>query len=162
MKIEYVNEYNFHIYLNKYYLIDLELDDKHCIEEYFKQIFMNLRNNYDLDIYGYYNIKVYTDKQYGIIIDVFKLSNDYFKVPGNKVDMKIMINSDSIFLYEITDYFLVELFKDYIKNIYYKDENYYLELCKNVDEVFYLYLMEHSRILFNDQVHEIMATSSLL
>jgi len=162
MKVEHVSEYNFYIYLNKYYLADLELNDKQCVEEYFKKVFINLKNNYHLDIYGYYNIRVYANKQYGIIIDVFKLSNDYFKMPGNKVDMKIMIDSDNKFLYEIIDYFLIESYKNCIKNIYYKDEKYYLELDDTVDDVFYLYLIEHSNIIFNDVAYEIMATSSKL
>lgn len=162
MKVEHVSEYNFYIYLNKYYLADLELNDKQCVEEYFKKVFINLKNNYHLDIYGYYNIRVYANKQYGIIIDVFKLSNDYFKMPGNKVDMKIMIDSDNKFLYEIVDYFLIESYKNCIRNIYYKDEKYYLELNDNVDEVFYLYLIEHSNIIFNDVAYEIMTTSSKL
>ena len=162
MKVEHVSEYNFYIYLNKYYIADLELNDKQCVEEYFKKVFINLKNNYHLDIYGYYNIRVYANKQYGIIIDVFKLSNDYFKMPGNKVDMKIMIDSDNKFLYEIIDYFLIESYKNYIRNIYYKDEKYYLELDDTVDEVFYLYLIEHSNIIFNDVAYEIMATSSKL
>ena len=162
MKVEHVSEYNFYIYLNKYYVADLELNDKQCVEEYFKKVFINLKNNYHLDIYGYYNIRVYANKQYGIIIDVFKLSNDYFKMPGNKVDMKIMIDSDNKFLYEIIDYFLIESYKNCIKNIYYKDEKYYLELDDTVDEVFYLYLIEHSNIIFNDVAYEIVATSSKL
>ena len=162
MKVEHVSEYNFYIYLNKYYVADLELNDKQCVEEYFKKVFINLKNNYHLDIYGYYNIRVYANKQYGIIIDVFKLSNDYFKMPGNKVDMKIMIDSDNKFLYEITDYFLIESYKNCIKNIYYKDEKYYLELDDTVDDVFYLYLIEHSNIIFNDVAYEIIATSSKL
>ena len=31
-----------------------------------------------MDIYGYYNIKVYANKNYGLI-RCFKLGNDYFK-----------------------------------------------------------------------------------
>jgi hypothetical protein len=159
MKIEHVNEHNFYIYLNKYYLVDLNLNDKQCVEEYFKKVFINLKKNYHLDIYGYYNIRVYANKQYGVIIDVFKLCNDYFKMPGNKVDMKIMIDNDNKFLYKISDYFFTEAYKNCIKNIYYKDGKYYLELDDNVDENFYLYLIEHSDIIFNDDVYEIMEAS---
>lgn len=160
--MEYVGDHNFYIYLNKYYLCDLELDNKTCVEEYFKKMFINLKNNHHLDIYGYYNIRVYANKQYGVIIDVFKLSNDYFKMPGNKVDMKIMIDSDNKFLYEVDDYFFAEAYKKNIKNIYGKDEKYYLELQDTVDDAFYLYLIEHSNIIFNDNAYEIMTSSSKL
>jgi len=156
MKIEYVDEYNFYIYLNKCYLPELELDNKPCVEDYFKKIFINLKNNHHLDIYGYYNIRVYANKQYGLIIDVFKLSNDYFKMPGNKVDMKIMIDSDNKFLYEIDDYFFSDIYKDNVKNIYFKEGKYYLEMNDAIDEKFYLYLIEHSNIIFNDNACEIL------
>lgn len=162
MKVEYIDENNFYIYLNKYYLPDLEIDNKPCVEEYFKKMFLSLKNNHHLDIYGYYNIRVYVNKQYGIIIDVFKLSNDYFKMSGNKVDMKIMIDSDNKFLYEIDDYFYISKYKKYIKNIYIKDGKYYVELRDNVDDGFYLHLIEHSNIIFNDYAYEILATSSKL
>lgn len=159
MKIEYVEEDNFYIYLNKCYLSDLELDNKKSVEDYFKKMFLNLKNNHHLDIYGYYNIKVYANKQYGIIIDVFKFNNDYFKMPSNKVDMKIIIDSDNKFLYEIDDYFFASKHKKDIKNIYYKNGKYYLELNNDVDEIFYLYLIEHSHVIFSDYADDIMATS---
>jgi hypothetical protein len=159
MKIEYISDCNFYLYLNKYYLFGLELDNKQHVENYFKKIFINLKNNYHLDIYGYYNIRVYANKQYGLIIDVFKLSNDYFKMPGNKVDMKIIIDSDNQFLYEVDDYFFALTYKNDIKTIYYKDKKYYLELKDEVDDAFYLYLIEHSNIIFNDSAYEIMSSS---
>jgi hypothetical protein len=162
MKIEYLNDYNFYIYLNKNYISDLEIKNRECVEKYFKKMFLNLKNNHHLDIYGYYNIKVYVNNNYGLIIDVLKLSNDYFKMPSNKVDMKIMIDNDSIFLYELDDYFFIDKYKDNIKNIYYKDEKYYVELNDDVDELFYFNLLEHSNIIFNDNAYEIMMTSSKL
>jgi hypothetical protein len=162
MKIEYLNDYNFYIYLNKNYISDLEIKNRECVEKYFKKMFLNLKNNHHLDIYGYYNIKVYVNNNYGLIIDVLKLSNDYFKMPSNKVDMKIMIDYDSIFLYELDDYFFIDKYKDNIKNIYYKDGKYYVELNDDVDELFYFNLLEHSNIIFNDNAYEIMMTSSKL
>jgi deoxycytidine triphosphate deaminase len=108
MKIEYLDDTNFIIYLNKYYIKDLNLDDKKNIEEYFKKMFVNLKNNYGLDIYGYYDIRVYVNHLYGLIIDVFKLSSEYYKLYSNKVDMKIIIDPNNTFLYEIDDYFIID------------------------------------------------------
>lgn len=158
MKIEYIDDNNFYIYLNKFYLTNLELDDKQCVEEYFKKIFINLKNNHHLDIFGYYNIRVYSNKHYGLIVDVFKLKSDYFKLSSNKVDMKIMIESDSIFLYEIDDYFYILSNKQYIKNVFYKDKKYYLELQDEVDDSFYHYLFEHCNIIFNDEAYEVLTS----
>ncbi|MDD2470056.1 MAG: hypothetical protein PHI22_03935 [Bacilli bacterium] len=162
MKVEYIGEHNFCVYLNKYNLSDLELKDKQCVEEYFRKLFINLKNNHSVDIYGYYNIMVYADNKYGLIIDVFKLNNDYFKLSNNKIEMKIMIDNENDFLYEIDDYFFIEPYKDDIKSIYYKDKKYYVELNDTVDDAFYLYLIEHSNIVFNDKVYDIIFSSSKL
>ncbi|MFA5407698.1 MAG: hypothetical protein WC343_02890 [Bacilli bacterium] len=159
MKIEYLDDYSFNIYLSKYYLPNFKLDDKQWVEDYFKQMFINLKNNRHLDIYGYYNIRVYANKQYGLIIDVFKLSNDYFKMPGNKVDMKIMIDRDNNFLYEVEDYFIAKSLNESIKDIYFKDGKFYLELSDIVDEISYYSLMEHSKIVFNDNAYDIITSS---
>lgn len=158
MKVEFIDDQSFYIYLNKQYLPNLELDNKKCVEEYFKKIFVNLKNCYHLDIYGYYNIRVYHNMQYGIIIDVFKLSNDYFKTPGNKVDMKIMIDTDNPFLYEVEDYFFTLPFRNGLKDVYYKEGKCYLKLNDEVDNLFYLYLMEHGRIVFDDEAYEILTS----
>lgn len=159
MKVEFIDDQTFYIYLNKYYLPNLELENKKSVEEYFKKVFINLKNNYHLDIYGYYNIRVYANKHYGIIIDVFKLNNDYFKSPGNKIDMKIMIDSDNPFLYEIDDCFFAFSHSDSVKSIYYKDNKYYLELEDEIDNTFYLSLLEHGRIIFDDEACGILASS---
>ncbi|HHT38073.1 MAG TPA: hypothetical protein GXZ95_01505 [Mollicutes bacterium] len=159
MKVEYVNDYNFYLYLNKDYLIGLDLDNKESIENYFKAMFLKLKKNHHMDIYGYYNIKVYANKNYGLIVDVFKLGNDYFKMPNNKVDMKIAIDKDNVFIYELDDFFFTKKYEENIKNVYYKNQKYYIELNKNVDETFYLYLMEHSNIIFDDDAYEIITTS---
>lgn len=158
MKVEHVDEENFYIYINKYCLTNLQLDDKQCVEEYFKKLFMNLKNNHHFDITGYYNIRVYANKQYGLIIDVFKLSNDYFKLPNNKVDMKIVIDSNCVFLYEIEDYFFVLPFLDRVKNTFYNNGKYYLELKENIDNSFYSILMEHSRIVFDEEAQDVLTT----
>jgi hypothetical protein len=83
-------------------------------------------------------------------------------MPSNKVDMKIMIDNDAVFLYEIDDYFFINKYKKNIKNIYYKDKKYYIELNDDVDKLFYFYLIEHSNIIFDDNAYEIMMTSSKL
>lgn len=159
MKIEYLNDYNFYLYLNKEYIIDLELDNKESIEKYFKMMFMKLKKNYHIDIYGYYNIRVYANNNYGIIVDVFKLSDDYFKMPNNKIDIKIAIDKDNVFIYEIDDYFFARKYDRNIKNIYFKDQKYYVELNDEIDDTFYFHLMEHSNIIFDDEAYEIIKTS---
>lgn len=151
MKIEYLTDDNFIIHLNKCYLKDLNIKDKNSIELYFKKLFFKLKNNRRLNIQGYYHVKVYHNIQYGLIIDVNKLSNEYFNFYNNKVDMKITIDSHQPFLYEIEDYFIIEKLKDKIKNIYYFYNKYYIELNDIIDDHLYNFLLENSNIIYNSE-----------
>lgn len=154
MKVVFNDEFNYYIYLSKYNILNLDIDNKRDIEEYFKRIFLSLKNNYHLDIYGLFNIRVYCDKNYGIIIDVLKLNSDYFKIT-NKVEMKIVVDKDNSFLYEIDDYFFIKQYHNNISNIYCKNKKYYIELKDDIEELFYLYLLEHANIIFNDEALDI-------
>jgi hypothetical protein len=156
MKIIVVDNNSFILYLNKYYTKDLNFEDEHHIEKYFKQIFIKLKQYYHLDIYGYYNIKVYVNDVYGIIMEATKLNSDYFKIYNSKVDMKIVIEINSLVLYEIEDYFLIDLFKEDIKNIFYFNYKYYFTIDKNININKYNLLMEYSRLVYADEVNKIL------
>jgi hypothetical protein len=80
-------------------------------------------------------------------------------MPNNKIDMKIAIDKDNVFIYEIDDYFFARKYDRNIKNIYFKDQKYYVELNDEIDDTFYFHLMEHSNIIFDDEAYEIIKTS---
>lgn len=158
MKIDYLANENFIIYLNKYHLKDLKLDQKKNVEDYFKKLFKKINNLYQLKIEGYYNVKVYENPLYGLIIEVDKLCNEYFSICGNKVDMKIIFKFNSPFLYEVEDFFILDNLKDSIKNIYYH-HRYYIELKNEIDDKLYNFLLENSHIVYNDKVQDILIQS---
>ncbi|MGI6329692.1 MAG: hypothetical protein ACOXZR_02385 [Bacilli bacterium] len=150
MKISFFDNEKFVLYLNKYYIKDLKLDDEKEMEIYFKKLFLRLKNNYKLKLGGYYNIKIYSNKRYGLVIEVEKLISEYFKVYGNNVEMRIAIILDNLFLYEIEDYFFIKEIKKYLKNVYYKDLKYYLEIDEEIDEKTYSFLLENSKVVYGE------------
>ncbi len=157
MKIEYLVDDNFIIYLNKHYIKDLNIEDKISVETYFKKLFRNLKSNYNLNMEGYYMVNIYSNCQYGLIIEVNKLNAEYFSLYGNKVDMKITINLNQPFLYEIDDYFIIDSLKNIINNVYFKNNKYYLELKDIIDESSYNFLLENSNIIYNDKAKDIQS-----
>ncbi len=164
MKIKYQDNDNFILYLNKFYINKLDLEDKKSVEEYFKNIFLKLKKRFSFNIYGYYNIKVFANNIYGIIIEVNKINNEYFKLYGSKTDMKIAIDTNNLFLYEIEDYFLIDYLSDYINNIYYNDNNhkYYIEINENINKAKYNILIENSNIIYDADADDILFSCSLL
>jgi hypothetical protein len=69
MKIELLDEYNYTLYLNNLYVKDLNLDNKDDIEKYLKKLFLIVKNRYDVDISGMFEIDIYVNSKYGIVID---------------------------------------------------------------------------------------------
>lgn len=115
-----VQDNNIILYLKNEYLKQKGIVD---IEDSFKEIFELLREFYNIKINGFYDINIYTDQNYGIVIVLKKelLDFDYY---DNQIDMKITFY-DTNFLYEIED--LLE-FKNY--KIYHYKNKYYIEKFK--------------------------------
>ena len=140
MKVIINSNDNFILFFNK--LNDkLDLNDNY--EEEFKNIFLRLKNYYKINIYGFYNVYVYKDKYYGTILKIEKDKElDLFY---KQIDMHIVIE-DSNFLYKINDYFFINNLSNY--NIYYYNNNFYLEIKNEINNKELFTLIENSIIIF--------------
>ena len=142
MKIIINNEDSFILFFNK--LNDIDLNDNY--EEEFKNIFLRLKKYYNIDIYGFYNVIVYINNYYGIILKIEKDKDlDIFY---KQVDMHIIIEKDYTILYKIKDYFFIENLENY--NIYYYNDYFYLEIKKYLKNKEMFNLIENSEIIFEN------------
>lgn len=135
MKIKYITDEKFIIYLNKYYYVF----NKSTIDECISKILKKLKKKYNIDIYETFNIDCYICDNYGIILEIKKESNLFSKY-SKTTDINInYYNSNLLFL--ISDYFI----KDNINcNIYTYENRYYIELkedykniCEFYDDIVY-------------------------
>lgn len=138
MKIEY--------YIDKIviYVIDRKVsDDIYDIKDLLFDVFNNLVNNYDIDIKNNYNINIYINNSYGVIVEMTKLEED--DINGvNSIGLNILF--DKLFLYEMDDPL------DYIgEEIYYYDNKYYL----NANEVD-ARLIENSKLIYDNFVYKVL------
>ena len=104
---------------------------------------LNGSNYYDIEIKGFYDIDVYSDKNYGIILDIYKDDIDFEPI-FNTIDMKITINKEN-FLYKLKDY----RFQNW-GNVYYYHNFYYLEITKEISVKDIMLLMENATIVYKD------------
>ena len=104
------------IYLNNEYLKYKNYNISK-IEEHFKSIFQTLKYCYNLEIYGYYEIDVYIDKNYGIVIEMEKDDIDFECY--DQIDMRVTFHNQK-FLYQIEDI-------EYNKKIYKYKNKYYIK-----------------------------------
>ena len=87
MKVSIEDENNFIVFLNnkKFFL-----DDKDDLEQQFKSIFNDIKLRYQFDVSGYYDIIVYKDKIYGMILSMKKEDIEYLDYFDNQVEMRIV------------------------------------------------------------------------
>ena len=130
----------------------LILDDTK-LETYFKNLFLKLKNKYNVKIAGYYDINVYTDKIYGSIIEMENQELDYYNY-FDQVDMEIKIVKNS-FLYQIDyDYLTKEILS---KTTLYKfNDKLYLKI---VDNTILNQLLECSKVIYGENLKQIYEKS---
>lgn len=141
------------VFLNNEKIKDINIQDENELEDYLKSIFLKLNKKYDIQLNGYYEIIVYKDNNYGIILEIVNDELDYYDY-FNQIDMKIIFSKVDSFLYEIKYEFLTnELLKN---NICYRYlDKMYLKF-QNMDSIKYSNLIELSSIIYGNKVIEIL------
>lgn len=143
-----IDNNKFIVFLNKKF----DLEDKSKLEKYFKDLFHRLKNKYNIEVNGYYNINVYADKYYGTIIEMENEDLEYYTY-FNQIDMEINVFKSN-FYYEIDYSFLTKNILD--KCICYKyNDKIYLRIKEDINEIDLSKLLEIGNILYGDEVEEI-------
>ena len=122
-------------------------------EDYFKKLFINIKNKYNLKLNGYYKINVFVDKFYGSIIEIENEELDYYGY-FNQIDMEIKV-INSTFLYQINyDY----LTKDILEkvNIYKIKDKLYIKI---LEQDILNKIIEYSKIIYDESAKEILKAS---
>ena len=142
------------VFLNKRYFVDLDFENEHSLEEQFKKIFQTLTKDYNVENSGYYNIDIYKDNNYGLILKIIKEESEYYNYFTNQIDMNINIHKDD-FLYEIDYISLDKKILKYVKTFKYKNK-IYLKIIKDIDDITLGYIVEMSDILYGNKSLEIL------
>lgn len=149
MKIIIDDDINMIIFLNRTYLKNIDFDDQTKLEEYFEELLLKLKNYYLINIQGFYEINVYIDKYYGVVLELQKQDIEYFGYYDTEVDMKIIIHN-SEFLYKIDDFYWID--EKILKkiNLYKHKGNIYLKIDKYVKNAEMATIVENSKIRYKN------------
>lgn len=131
MKIEYVSNDEFIIYLNKLYYTF----DKSTIESILTKIIKRLKKMYNTQVFSTFNVECYTNKSYGVIL---KINREYdpFNLYSKKTNLNVKFYDNSVFLYEIDNYFIEG--KKYIyKNKIYIDTDNVDDILEHINSIIY-------------------------
>lgn len=86
---------------------------KDNISTIIKRILASLKVQYGISLNGYYNIDIYIDKYYGMVIEIMN-QNDFLPIYTDEIEINVNLNKKNYFLYEIDDILLIP--RDLIKN----------------------------------------------
>ena len=144
-----IDNNKFIVFLNK----KLDLDNKLKLEKYFKKLFNKIKNQFDIEVNGYYNIDIYSDKYYGTIIEIIKEDLDYYNY-FNQIDMEVKLN-DNVFLYEIDyEYLNISIINN--SNIYKLKDKLYIQVKDNniLNKI-----LEYSNIIYGEKIKYVLKNS---
>ena len=145
MKIDIIDDNELIIYL--YNKIDnYNFKDELCIEKCLRKLFIKLNDYYDIKIEGYYNVDLYIDIFYGIVLVLKKEDIEYYDYFDNHVDMKITINKNKFFY--LIDNYNIDLKKF---DIYKVLDSIYLLPKKRLKDIELANLIENSKIIYNSE-----------
>ena len=156
MHVDVLTEDEFIVFLNNQRIVNIDFTDHDDLEEKFKKIFITLKQKYGMSINGYYNVKLYRNEFYGIILDIKVDDMDYLDYRDffdNQVEMNIEI-LDTEILYEIDDFFFLENLKNV--DLYSYHNKIYLSLKDKLDDNDFFKLIEFSKLVYGLKASKIL------
>lgn len=143
MKIEIIGD-NIIVFLNKYITNNLDYRDSKVLESELKKIFDKLEKIYNIKIKGYYDVDLYIDNNYGIIMELDEDDigyNDFDEI----IDMRIRTINTRL-LYKIDDILPLNI----KHTIYLYKKNLYLEIDENINNIEMGKILENSEIIYKN------------
>ena len=143
LKIDIISDLECIIYL--YNLTsDIEFSDEFSIEKFLRTLFIKLKEYYNIKCEGYYDINVYIDDVYGVVLCLKKEEFEYYDYFSNQVEMRIIINRCKfLFLVDNFDYN-----RDNFDTYLYDGKIYLLRKKKIGNRDLYI-LIEHATLIYN-------------
>ena len=143
LKVEYIKSGKIVIYLfNKKYKIDFR--NENSVKKHLKDIFFKIKDYYNIKIEGYYEVDVYINEYYGIILELKKQNFDYYDYLETEIEMKIKIHREK-YLYMIENY-NVNMNK---YDIFKLDNNLYLCPKEKLSQIEMAKLVENAKLIYD-------------
>lgn len=126
------------------YLLDnKKYNEDSDIKKILIKVFDNLEKYYDITFTSDYNLDLYINRYYGMILEI-KENEDF--IYDDIVNLKLNVLRDTLFLYEVDDPL------EYINyEIYYYNDKFYVN-AKRED----INLIENSNLVYGDIVYKII------
>lgn len=146
MSIKFIDSFTLDIYIKQELIGGIDFNNKEDLEKYLKKLFKTLKNKYEITVEGFYEITVYIDKYYGVVLHLEKEDIDYYDYFKNQVDMRL-ITVNTEFLYLVNDIPLNLLNKI---NVLVKNDEIYIKIKDRLTKLEMMELIENSKIVYEN------------
>ena len=160
MRIEYIENSSFKLYIyDDKKIINLnKIKDKP--EIFFKNIFLILKNKYHLKLSGLYKIDLYICDDYGIVVELKHEEDEFYDDYIEGVDLKIKINEESKSLFELDDVLITKDMKN--TQIFLYKNKYYLMFLTSPTKKELFNIIEHSKIVYGKVTKKIISPYNIV
>lgn len=149
------------IFLDKIYLQKLKLNNPKTMEKKLIKLINKIQNQNNINLNGYYNVYLYKDDNYGLIIDMQKENLEYLDYFNNQIELNIEIIEDT-FLYKVDDIFNISknLLNKFI--IYKVSEDIYLKAKKEITSIELGIILENAEVVYGSKAKRIKRKSQII
>ena len=145
MNLEVIDD-KYVVYLKKKDIENTNFSMKSEVEELFKELFLKIKKKINIELSGFFFIKVYLNDSFGAVIEFYG-DKEYYDYLTNKIDMQVEIINDAIILKEYDD---INYIKD--STFYVYNNLFYTKYNNDKDSEFY-------KIIYGDKASNILDTS---
>ena len=129
------------LYLYNYYF---ENDDKEYLTKEIKKIFLKLIKYYYIEMNGFYEVNIYENIKYGVILEIILKDKLLFR--SDFIDIKVNLFKNKNMYFKTKDYFILNNYQ----NIYYHDNYYYIDI-QDIDDI--LKVIEFGELVYKEKEH---------
>lgn len=162
MKVEKLDDDKLIVFLNNYYLKKNNFSLKNNLEMYFKNLFLKLSEFYDITIKGFYDITIYQDNLFGVILDIKKEDIDFYSYYDDHIDMKIKIMKKEKFIFKLDKFSILDNKVLQYCKLYILKNDLYIIPKKTINDIILGMLLESSTILYGEDSYKVINNARLI
>ena len=144
MRVEFINDEEFSIFINSCYCKINDYNDKDKIIDVVKNVISKYKNKFRLR--GFYKIKVFPLDKVGLFVEGIKLES---LEKSGIIDLRVIVYFDEEFYFKTDNYYVI----NNISDIKYFNGNYYC-LVKDISDI--NAVVDYGDFLYGENLLEIM------
>ncbi len=162
MKVEKLDDDKLIVFLNNIYLKKNNFTLKNNVEKYFKNLFLKLSEVYDIKIKGFYDITIYQDNLFGVILEINKEDIDFYGYYDDHIDMKIKIMKKEKFVFKLDRFSMIDSSVLNYCKLYGFKKDLYIVPKKTISDLSLALLLENSKIIYGEEAYKIINHAHLI